>query len=152
MKINNEVMALMELSSKSIVDHFKMAMREKEIPETTANAVILSASAGESRIQETFQLFSNPNRIEKYFEKNFDYVKPHTVSLGKGSFQYIPVRKLLKKIVEDKTFCKHRKVLPPPSNPDDDSVLQDLEDGLLFKTSQSFISNRDALRLGLNYR
>lgn len=140
-------MDLMELSSRSNIEHFKMAMREKEIPEVTASAILDSAAIGDHHMRDTFELFANPKRIEKYFEKHFDYVKPQTVTLGKGNFQYVPVRKLLKKIVADKTFQKHRKVLGPCCpEVDEPGVLQDLEDGLLFQTSQIFAANRDALR------
>lgn len=141
-------MMLVEHASKSKTEQFKMAMMDEGIPDITVATVMSSVSGGEELIRETFDLFSSSKRIEKYFEENFDYVKPKTVSLGNGTFQYVPVRKLLQKIVADKTFQKHRKTLQETIDDDDgeDRLLQDVEDGLLYQNNNFFKTNRDALR------
>lgn len=137
----------MAFSSRTNAEHFKAAMREKEIPDATLTSVLASAAVGENLMKKTFDFFSNSKRIEKYFEANFDYVKPRTVSLGKGTFQYVPIRKVLKKIVADKTFQRHRTVPRTVScDDDDDDLLEDLADGEVFKTNKFFIANRDALK------
>ncbi len=124
-------------------------MKDCDIGMDTISEVLLSVASCDQLVSETFDLFNNTYRIEKYMTQNFNYIKPVRLALGTGDFHYVPVIETLRKITEDRSFQKHRKVYSDPSSnkqEDIDFCLSDFEDGSRLRRSDYFSSNPDALR------
>ena len=90
------------------------------------------------------ELESERKRIN-YIKETFDYCQPETVLLDKesgDSYQYIPITKSLKILVEDETFIKQK--LADVYFQEND-VYKDVRDGEYFKANNFFRKNPEAV-------
>jgi hypothetical protein len=146
-KINGEIRNLVDTALCTKTSQLKLVLGEHNIPENTRDSILSSLRDFHDNISETFDLFKTAWRVESYLRDNFNYIPPTTVKLGSGTFQYVSVKETLNKILQDKTFqrsrnLRHRAV----GGGVDGFLLEDIEDGLLFKENKFFQKNQDALR------
>lgn len=131
---------LMQLALETQAKQLRRAMIDQGIPSETVDLVCDSAE-GLDRVSNTFELLKTPKLIESYLMKNFSYVCPKKITLHGGvTYQYVPVAKTLQTIVGDKSFQKHQKSVRLPA----ESLLEDVEDGLVFQRNEYFQANPDA--------
>jgi hypothetical protein len=144
-KLNADFKALVEIALHQQMEQFVSILYEHNIPGVSSILACLDSS--NNVVIQTFNLFKSPKLIESYLRDNFHYIPPTTVPLGKGSFQFIPPSKILKKVLADKTFQKMRQGSNNISAEQPDGfLLEDICDGLAFKENKFFISNPTALR------
>jgi len=139
--MNEEIKKLTQVAVAEKTEQFKKAMTSNNVTRECQASIILQVNSFQDHMADTFDLFRTPFLIEKYMEKNFHLVLPSRVILGSGDFQYVSVVKLLKKIVDDKSFQEVRR-----SKKRNEGILEDLEDGLHFKNHAFFKNNPEALR------
>jgi hypothetical protein len=123
---------------------FSKALKANNVSNECHDGIFTTIDSYGDNISSTFDLFRTPFRIKRYMEDNFSLVLPSKIRLGKGEFQYVPLVKLLKKIVADKTFQKHRRYRTRNLR---DNILEDIEDGQHFKNNGFFLKNPDAMKL-----
>ena len=93
------------------------------------------------------ELESEGKRLN-FIKETFEYVKPETVDLPstdknvKESYQYIPIIKSLKVLLEDETYIKQKLA---DDYFQEDSVYKDVRDGENFKANQFFTRNPEAV-------
>ena len=90
------------------------------------------------------ELESESKRIN-FIKESFDYIQPETVLLDKQSgesYQYIPIVKSLKVLMEDETFLKQK--VDDPYYPES-GVCKDVRDGEFFKSNKFFQENPEAV-------
>jgi len=148
-KINAEFSALVEIALKTKLKQFHGALAENGLEDSVIESVLSHLKSCDEYVGSTFSLFSSAKLIEKYLQENFDYIPPTKITLGSGSFQFIPPSKILKKILSDQTYQKMQKKKNTQSAEESDTdsfLIEDISDGLLFKNNTYHISNPDALR------
>jgi hypothetical protein len=140
--MNQQLQALTKIAIGEKMAHFKASLAACNVSSDCQDQILSTLASYEDTVSETFELFKTPWRIKRYMEKNFSLVLPEEIALGEGSFQYIPIVKLLKKLTADKTFKKYRETKKKQR----EDFLEDVEDGLLFKNSSFFRDNPAALK------
>jgi hypothetical protein len=140
--MNKQLQALTKMAVGEKMAQVKAALAACNISDSCQDRILSTIAASEDTVSDTFELFKTPWRIKRYMEENFNLVLPEEISLGEGSFQYIPIVKLLKKVTADKTFQKLRRTSTERS----EDLLEDVEDGRLFKRQTFFVDNPEALK------
>jgi hypothetical protein len=127
---------------------FRNVLEEHNVPDLLKESIFSSLLKKEDLVSKTFELFRTAKLTESFLRDNFHYVPPTTIKLGSGSFQYISVKETLKKVRADKTFQQLKKRNPSDNLcPDGEGfLLEDIDDGLLFKENKFFRKNPDAMR------
>jgi hypothetical protein len=143
-KVNSEISALVDIAIKTREQTFLGALKDHNIPEDAADSIMESIRSKEDIVADTFKKFQTSKKIQGYLMENFSAVKPKSVKLGEGSFQYMSIVETLKAIRSDRTFQQFEKTRPCEKSGD---LLVDIEDGLAFKGSQFFLDNPGALKL-----
>ena len=82
------------------------------------------------------ELKSERKRLQ-YVKESFDYTPPETGE----TYQFVPIVKTLKVLLEDQTYLKQKE--DDPYFPED-AVYKDVRDGEFFKTNKFFIDNPEA--------
>jgi hypothetical protein len=150
-QIINEIKTLVSIALASKTDLFKGVMKSKGIDAAMVDSIMQVIAECDDHLLKTFELFRNPKCIETYITEEFPYVKPTTVALGSGSFQYVSITEILKKIKNDKSFQKLRKKVEVQNTDVEETMdfcLRDVDDGLLMRSSKFHLTYRDAFRLG----
>jgi hypothetical protein len=142
-KINTEIAALVDIATQTRDNVFVGALQDHNISDTVTESIMNSIRKQEDIVKGTFKYFQTPKKAESYLMENFTCIKPRTVKLGEGSFQYISIIDTLKAVTRDKTFQKFGKTCVSKDNGD---LLSDIEDGLSYKESQFFRINPRALK------
>jgi hypothetical protein len=140
--MNQQLQSLTKIAVGDKVAHFKAALSACDISSSCQDQIFSTMATYEDSVSATFDLFKTPWRIKRYMEENFSLVQPKELAIGQGSFQYIPIVSLLKKITGDKKFKKFREAGKERS----DDLLEDVEHGLLYKSKSFFKDNPEALR------
>lgn len=92
------------------------------------------------------------------YKSQFNYVAPVEVELGRNdsnerrTFQYIPVKKTLKSLFQNKSVQQEYQATKSPTyhgygRNDEERLLHDVTDGSIFKTSVFFQENSNVLKL-----
>ena len=89
-----------------------------------------------------------------YLKENFKYVEPREIIFNpkeakegkepKAVMHYVPIIETVKNLVQDPTFLD---VSESSFSNNQDSVLRDVKDGLMYKNNQYFIDNPEALAI-----
>lgn len=148
-KINSEVRFLVDLALNSQISQLQEVLDSQNLQEDVRQSILFDVRNRQGFVSETFDRFRTSKLIEGYLRDNFDYLPPRTLSLGSGSFQYIPIIDTLKKIQADRTFQKMKNLHAQrsPVIDSDGFLLEDIQDGLVFKENKFFLENPDALKL-----
>jgi hypothetical protein len=148
-KINGELSALVQIALRTQMDRFRTSLDENNLSDELKNSIMFALGKGENPVNKAFDSFKSPKLIMGYLRDNFNFIPPTTVKLGAGSFQYISVIEVLKKIRADKTY-QQMKIQPAHSitRDEDDFLIEDIQDGLLFKNNKFFLDNPEAIRRG----
>jgi hypothetical protein len=143
-----EIRHLVEIALHTQLSQFKQVLSDHEIPENVKELILSGLLEYPDHLSETFELFKTAWRTEKFLRDNFQYIPPTTVKLGHGTFQYVSVIETVKKLREDKTFQNMRKPCQSEQSSahGDGFLLEDIEDGLLFKENKFFLRHPNALR------
>jgi hypothetical protein len=144
-EINSEIASLLDLSTKTTRECVNAALQNIGVGIEAQQSVLKELDSCRDKILETFKKFRHSKQIEKYLTSNFNVILPEKKILGKGTFQYVPIAKVLTKIVADKSFqnCLQRSRAESNTNK---NVLEDLHDGILFRESSYFRENPEAIR------
>jgi hypothetical protein len=148
-EINTEIKSLVSIALSNKMEHFRGSLSDKGISESTARDILQSVSECEDIVLKSFDLFKTVKRIEKYMTDSEHYVAPQRLPLGPGEFQYVSVIKTLKKITNDPSFKKHRKLPENRSAEKEENLdfcLGDIDDGQRVRKIGFFQENPDALR------
>ena len=98
--------------------------------------------------------FSTPYRRQQFVERNYQYVRPLTISLGLNAkhrlreYQYIPVLESLRCLLRNDDILSAVLKNQPNSNP---YLLTNFSDGCYFKQNALFSTNINALQLILYF-
>jgi hypothetical protein len=141
--MNGELERLVKTAVAEKTKQFRKSLQSNNVSRECEAAIFSSLDSYEDNVSSTFTLFRTPFLIERYMEKNFNLVLPTRIKLGAGEFQYVPVGKVLKKIVEDPTFKKYQTSPHVNKIPD---LLRDVSDGLHFQSHPFFLENPEALK------
>lgn len=137
----------METAVASKVNQFRKVLHEHDVPEDVRTSIMSGLQGEPDYVRETFEMFKTVKKTEKYLRDNFSYIPPTTVKLGSGSFQYVSIVETLEKVQADQTFQKMKKQRRhTPGGDGDGFLIEDIEDGLLYKKSDFFLRNPEALR------
>jgi len=129
------------------VSQLKEALNEQNVSLPLQESILSSLQEYTDPVSDTFELFKTPWRIEKFLREHFQYIAPTTVKLGEGHFQYVSVVDTVNRIRGDKSFQQRKKQRSNHHNTDGEGfLLEDIEDGLLFKDNEFFKQHPDALR------
>jgi hypothetical protein len=142
--MNREIETLTQIAIAEKAKQFRKAMESNGVSSECQDAICSQVNNFEDHVGATFELFRTPFLIKRYLEENFHLVLPRKVKLGRGEFQYVPVIKVLKKIVADQSFQKLRN-----SRVERRDLLADIQDGRHFQSLTFFKENPEALRLEL---
>jgi hypothetical protein len=145
-KINKEVADIVETAVTTKLKQFRKVLSEHDVPDTVRLAIFSSLDKEPDYASETFHMFKTVRLTEKYLRDNFDYIPPTTVKLGSGSFQYVSIIETLNKIQADKTFQQMKKQRSSHYGEGEGFLLEDIEDGMIFKENKFFLQNPEALR------
>jgi hypothetical protein len=145
-KINKEIGHIVDKALATKLEQLRTVLCDNEIPEHVVRSIFAGLQDSTDYVRETFELFKSVKLTEKYLRDNFKYIPPTTVKLGSGTFQYVSIRETLNKIETDHTFQRMKKKRNPHRGDGEGFLLEDIEDGLLFKESKFFLKNPDALR------
>jgi hypothetical protein len=147
-KINTEIAHLVQTALKCKEETFRRILEENEVPENLKQSILTGVQNEDDLVCKIFDNFKTAKLTEGFLRDNFHYVPPTTIKLGSGSFQYISIRETLKKIREDKTFQQMKKRRPVHDLCEDSEgfLLEDLDDGLLFKKNPFFQRHPEAIR------
>jgi hypothetical protein len=148
-KINTEIGQLVDTAINTKLMQLKKIVSEQNLPENVVGNIFSSLGECEDPVSNTFKLFKTPKLVESYLKANFHYVAPTTVKLGSGTFQYIPVTETLAKVQGDTTFQRMRKRHSSQIGDGEGFLLEDIDDGLIFKENRFFLQNPNALKLML---
>ncbi len=148
MKINEEIHSLVRTAVNTKLAQFRQLLNEHHVPEHVTSSILSSLQESRDHLSDTFEQFRTPWRAERFLRDNFQYISPTTVKLGHGTFQYVSVIETLNRVRGDKTFQTSRKRQRSQQSAEagDGFLLEDVEDGLLFKDNNFFKKNPSALR------
>jgi hypothetical protein len=147
-KINEEIRHLVSTAVNTKLTQFRQILSEQNVPEDMRNSILSSLQECPDHVSDTFEQFKTAWRAEKFLRDNFQYISPTTVKLGCGTFQYVSVIETVNRVRGDKTFQSMRKQRHSAHRTEDEDgfLLEDVEDGLLFKENKFFLKNPNALR------
>ena len=135
------------------VDYTKQKIKKKLIEDKVSEDIIENILAVVDKVDPFLiakQELSTARDRKRFIDQHFLNIVPETVPLSKKgnkvteSYQYIPIKKSLKVLLEDETYVKQRLADPYSF---EDNVIKDVRDGDCFVQNEFFKANPDAVPL-----
>ena len=99
---------------------------------------------------------SSEYKRNKYMEENFHYVKPREIVLNKEETKsgakkevvhYVPIIEAFKVLIEDKSFIRAIENAAEEDKLEDNDLIEDVKDGLIYKQNNYFQENPEAFAI-----
>ena len=135
------------------VDYTKQKIKKKLIEDKVSEDITENILAVVDKVDPFLiakQELSTARDRKRFIGQHFLNIVPETVHLSKKgnkvteSYQFIPIKKSLKVLLEDETYVKQRLADPYSF---EDNVIKDVRDGDCFVQNEFFKANPDAVPL-----
>ena len=160
MNVSNIAYTTANIIIKEIFSSYKKGV---DFTKKKINAKLVDEGIDEEKISRILDMVGKEDPFEKareeleseskrmrFITKVFPCVEPETVVLSpsnssvKDTYQYVPLRKSLKHLLEDEAFLK-QKLNDPYHH--DSNLIQDVRDGECYRENQFFLNNPEAVPL-----